>query len=197
MASQYQHPYLAQGALADYQRDYMNTLASAYGPGSTINPCNSKKPSCPSSQYCPDSAMQNVPCGYNGVVANCPKNSMQDWWITGWQNSIYAVNGGSLWPNLEDPTSACGSGGAYGSCYEYAPKLLGCCAGQTGPNQGEMSLPGLNAARVGSGNSISEAYGFNAEAAAAANLGVGNWSRMQKSIPPRELQTPCAGSFLR
>ena len=194
MASQYQHPYLAHGALADYQRSSINTLASAYGPGNTMQACG-KKPGCPSTQYCPDKAFASVPCGYNGNVVNCPKNSMMDWWITGWQNSIYAVNGGSLWPNLEDAAGTCGQ--ATNSCYDYAPKLLGCCAGRTGPDQGAMSLPGLNAARRGAGVDISMAYGFNAEAAAAANMGIGNYSRMQKAIPPRALQEPCAGSFLR
>ena len=195
MATVWQKPYMAEGSMADTQRGYMNTLQSAYGPGSTMNPC--KPQHCPSTQYCPDQALRSAPCGYNGIMTNCPKNSMMDWHITGHDNAIYAVLGGSLWPWLEDPTSACGSNVAYGSCYEYAPKLLGCCASLSGPNQGLMSLPGLNTARTGAGSSIAEAYGFNAEAAAAANMGVGNWSRMQKTIPPRNLQEPCSGSFLR
>lgn len=189
MATQWQHPYMAQGAIADYQRDYMNTLASAYTPGNSMSACGR--------QPCTGNPMLNAPCGYNGIVSNCPKNSMMDWWITGHQNSIYAVNGGSLWPWLEQPTSACGANLSYGSCYEYAPKLLGCCATLTGPNQGNMTLPGLGTAQSGAGYSIGTAYGFNAEAAASANLGIGNYSRMQKSIPPRQLREPCAGNFIR
>lgn len=194
MASQYQAPYLAQGALADYQRSAINTLTSAYGPGNTMQACGEKKPNCPSTQYCPDKAFASVPCGYNGNVVNCPKNSMMDWWVTGFDNALYAVNGGSLWPNLEDPDSRCGQ--ATNSCYDYAPKLLGCCAGRKGATK-TMSLPGLNPARQGAGTDIQTAYGFDAEAAAQAGMGLGNFSRMQRVPPPRSLQEPCSGSWIR
>lgn len=178
----WQPPYLANGAMADQQKGYMNTLASAYGPGNSASAC--------AAPACAAGGLSKVPCGYGGVVTNCPKNSMMDWWVTGWQNSIYAVNGGSLWPYLEDTYPDC-------NCYEYAPKLLGCCPSQTGPTSGLMTFPGLQGAQDGPGVSIALGYGFNAEAAARANMGIGNYSRMQKQSPPRSVQEPCAGSWIR
>lgn len=192
MASVWQHPYLAEGSIAEIQRDYTNTLANAYGNGASGNACHAPS-GCTNTQYCPDAALGRVPCGYNGIVTNCPRNSMMDWWVTGHQNAIYAVNGGSLWPWLEDQTSSCGNNVGYGSCYEYQPRLLGCCA----TPQQTMGLPGLQLARAGAGYQIADAYGFDAQAATGANMGIGNYSRMQKQVPPRTLQEPCAGTWLR
>jgi hypothetical protein len=181
----YQHPYVAQNALAhtDYSSAYDHQLSQVYG-GHSSYPCKSKQ----QHNY-------NLPCGGNGIVAGCSSPSILDTWITGYQNSIYALGkpGGSgcIWPSLQQSAN-------FNRCKSqmvWTPRLQNCCQGQL--DKMSFSDAGLFGAKGSIGNSIYEAYGFPAQKAAQQGYGLGNYHKMQKGSPPRYLQEPGCGSFLR
>jgi len=137
---------------------------------------------------------QGIVCGEGGVVASCPQGkSVLDTWVTGYQNSIHAVNGGTNFPWPEQTKDS-----RWG-CQRMAwqPKLLTSSPGL----MKEISFQNLDPSNTGAGYSIKNVFGLAAPPAAFQSTVYGlsedQAVYMQKHIPPRQLTEPRAGTWIR
>jgi len=135
-----------------------------------------------------------LPCGEGGIVASCPRTkSVLDTWVTGYDNSIYAVNGATNFPWPEETKDS-----AWG-CQRMAwqPKLLSSTPGI----MNNMHLGKLSEWNTGGGYAIQNVYGLHASPEAFQSTMYGlsedQATYRQRRPPPRIVREPRAGTWIR
>jgi len=178
-------PYIQNsGAVAAFEKPYDYDLLHAHS--------DSAYACARGGSRAQQAAAARLPCGEAGVVASCPRvKSQLDTWVTGYNNSIYAVNAEANFPWPEK------SGRHDPDRYAWQPKLLTCKPDL----MKEMSLGGMKQWNDGGGAPIANVYGLSAPPCAfQANVyGLSEEQAVceQRAPPPRWLREPRAGTWIR